>query len=107
MADAHSTRPAWPAWAEKPPRVWMEALPGTASPNRCRVRAPSTRARPGVPRAWKPAIMIRLSRRWKLWHRWRRMRPPLPMPLPAMMIAPPAMRWIAIESSGVARRREA
>lgn len=54
-----------------------------------------------VPLGWNPAMTTWVSFFQRLYLRWWRMRPPVHMPLPAMMMAPPSTRLRAMESSVV------
>ena len=52
MAPTQSSSSYLPAWAEKPPSVWIVALTGTSCPRMRTTFHPSTRRRPSVPGAW-------------------------------------------------------
>ena len=66
----------------------IRALTGTCWPKMRTTRAPSTRRRPSVPAAWKPAIRMVHSLRGRFSRRWYLIRPASHMPLAEMMTAP-------------------
>jgi hypothetical protein len=85
--------------------VCTRARTGTSSPKMDTRSAPSMMRRASVPCAAKPTKTMLAAGRHRLYRRWWRTRPPVHMPEPAMITAPPSMRFSAIDPAASRTKR--